>query len=216
MARSGRSAQPPARQTSAQPRRPVAVLALQGDFAAHGAALAALGWSALEVRSGAQLVAAQPAGLVLPGGESTAMLRLMEGNGLAEAITACAHREVPILATCAGLILLAREVHNPAQASLGVLDVTVERNAYGRQRKSAVVPLRIAAGSGLEEPWIEGVFIRAPRVVRVGEGVEVLAWRDGDPVLMRQGRILAATFHPELSPHSPILRLFTHSLEETS
>ncbi len=136
------------------------------------------------------------------------MLRLMEGSGLADAIVALTRAGVPVLATCAGVILLAREVRNPAQPSLGLLDVAVERNSYGRQLASAVVPVRTVPGHGLLAAWLEAVFIRAPRIVEVGAGVEVLARRDGDPVLVRQGNILAATFHPELAPHSPVLALF--------
>jgi len=192
----------------------VAVLALQGDFAAHAAALAAHGLSAVEVRTAAQLGARRPAALVLPGGESTTMLRLMEGTGLQEAITAWVAAGVPVLATCAGVILLARQVRNPAQPSLGLLDVTVERNSYGRQLASAVVPLRTAPGCGLEEPCLEGVFIRAPRIVQVGDGVEVLAWRGADPVLVRQQNLLATTFHPELSPRSPVTALFARMVQE--
>ncbi len=195
---------------------PVAVLALQGDFAAHAAALAAHGLSAVEVRTSAQLLARRPAALVLPGGESTTMLRLMEGTGLGEAIAGCVAASVPVLATCAGVILLAREVRNPAQPSLGLLDVAVERNGYGRQLESVVVPVRTEGGCGLKEPWFEGVFIRAPRIVRVGSGVEVLVRRDDDPVLVRQKNLLAATFHPELSAPSPVLALFARMLQEVS
>lgn len=194
----------------------VGVLALQGDFAAHAMALAARGLVAMEVRSAAQLRERELAGLVLPGGESTAMLRLMEGSGLAEAITAGSRAGLPLLATCAGVILLAREVRNPAQASLGLLDVAVERNSYGRQLASAVVPVRTIPGHGLEDNRLEAVFIRAPRIVEVGPGVQVLARRDDDPVLVRQGQILAATFHPELSPGSPVLELFREMVEARS
>lgn len=195
---------------------PIAVLALQGDFAAHIAALAARGLPAVEVRTAAQLLACRPAAVVLPGGESTTMLRLLEGSGVAEAIVSCANAGVPVLATCAGVVLLAREVRNPVQASLGVLDVVVERNGYGRQVNSAVVAVRTVGGCGLQESDFEGVFIRAPRIVAVGERVEVLAKRDDDPVLIRQGNVLAATFHPELSPSSPVLALFAHLLREVS
>lgn len=195
---------------------PVAVLALQGDFAAHAAALAAHGLPALEVRTVAHLQARRPAALVLPGGESSTMLRLMEGTGLPEAIVSCAGAGVPVLATCAGVILLAREVRNPAQASLGVLDVVVERNGYGRQLESVVIPVRTIPGGGLEEPWLEGVFIRAPRIVEVGDGVKVLGWRGEEPVLVQQGNLLAATFHPELSASSPVMALFAHLIQEVS
>lgn len=198
---------------AAEFRPVVAVLALQGDFAAHAAALAGCGLAAMEVRSAALLRDDPPAALVLPGGESTTMLRLMEGSRLAEAIVALIRTGVPVLATCAGVILLARAVRNPAQPSLGLLDVTVERNGYGRQLASVVVPVRAVPGHGLEADCLEAVFIRAPRIVEVGAGVEVLARRDGDPVLVRQGNILAATFHPELSPQSPVLQLFRQMVE---
>ena len=112
-----------------------------------------------------------------------------------------------MLATCAGVILVARRVHRPEQRSLGLLDVEVERNAYGRQLDSAVVTLR-AEASELGTATLEGVFIRAPRLVSLGEGVRPLAWRGGDPVLVEQGNILAATFHPELSESSPVVDRF--------
>jgi 5'-phosphate synthase pdxT subunit len=185
----------------------VGVLALQGDFAAHTRALAARDLIAVEVRSGDALEGL--AGLVLPGGESTTMLNLMQGTNLAARLMELIRAGVPVLATCAGVILLAREVHNPAQRSLGVLDIAVARNAYGRQIDSAVVPLEVVDHQGLGN-HLEGVFIRAPRITRVGAGVDVLALRDDDPVLVRQGRIVAATFHPELSPGSPVLDLFAH------
>ena len=118
---------------------------------------------------------------------------------------------MPALATCAGVILLAREVRNPPQRSLGVLDVAVERNAYGRQLDSTVAPVTVVAGAGLGSAMLEGVFIRAPRVVAVGPGVEVLATRGADPLLLRQRGILAATFHPELSGGSPVVDLFLRS-----
>jgi 5'-phosphate synthase pdxT subunit len=180
------------------------VLALQGDYAAHIRALAERGVSCREVRTAADLADLQ--GLVLPGGESTTMLRLL---GSAEGPLAAAVREgLPVLATCAGVILIAREVSSPPQRSLGLLDVALERNAYGRQIDSKVVELEVMAESGLGGDHIEGVFIRAPRVTALGPDVRVLARRGGDPVLVRQGAILAATFHPELTPHSPVVALF--------
>ncbi len=184
----------------------VGVLALQGDFEAHRAALAARGVESAEVRVPADLDGV--AGLVLPGGESTTMLKLMEGTGLADRLAEAIRGGTPALATCAGVILLAREVGHPPQRSLGVLDVGVERNAYGRQIDSAVVALAVADEAALGAATLEGVFIRAPRVVRVGAGVEVLARRGADPVLLRQGKVLAATFHPELTQGSPVVDLF--------
>jgi len=184
----------------------VGVLALQGDFAAHTRALAERGVSGIEVRTAAALEGL--AGLVLPGGESTTMLNLMGGTAMAAPLVELMRGGIPVLATCAGVILLAREVHNPAQPSLGLLDVAVERNAYGRQIDSAVVPLEVLDRDALGDA-LEGVFIRAPRITAVGQGVAVLARRGADPVLLRQGRIVAATFHPELSAASPVLDLFT-------
>ncbi len=160
----------------------VGVLALQGAFEAHERALRDLGAEVREVRTPADL--AGVSGLVLPGGESSVHLRLLAESGLEEAIRKF---EGPILGTCAGLILLARKVSNPAQRSLGLLDVDVERNAYGRQRESF-------------EDEAGRVFIRAPRITRVGPGVEVLErTAKGEALAVRQGRILASTYHPELS-----------------
>lgn len=187
----------------------VGVLALQGDFAAHVAALRRRGAEAVEVRNVGDLDAVTA--LVLPGGESSTMLHLMNGNGLFERLGELLRAGMPALATCAGVILLAREVRNPPQRSLGVLDVAVERNAYGRQLDSTVAPVTVTADGGLGSAVLEGVFIRAPRVVAVGPGVEVLARRGADPVLLRQRRILAATFHPELSGGSPVVDLFLRS-----
>ena len=185
---------------------PIGLLALQGDYAAHARALAERGAATREVRTSSDLDGL--AGLVLPGGESTTMLRLMEGSDLAARLVAEIGEGLPVLATCAGVILVAREVRLPPQRSLGVLDVTVERNAYGRQLDSAVVPLAVRDADGLGTDTLEGVFIRAPRVTAVGAGVAVLATRGDDPVLLRQGSILAATFHPELTPGSPVVDLF--------
>ncbi|MCU0294390.1 MAG: pyridoxal 5'-phosphate synthase glutaminase subunit PdxT, partial [Thermoanaerobaculaceae bacterium] len=140
----------------------VGVLALQGDFEAHARALAGCGLTPLEVRRAEDLEGV--AGLVLPGGESTTMLKLLDGTGLTERLVALVGRGTPVLATCAGVILVARRVRRPEQRSLGLLDVEVERNAYGRQLDSAVVTLRAAAGE-LGTATLEGVFIRAPRLV---------------------------------------------------
>jgi 5'-phosphate synthase pdxT subunit len=190
--------------------RRVGVLALQGDFEAHGRALAARGIAAVEVRTAREL--AGISGLVLPGGESTTMLTLMAEDGLGERLVELVRGGLPVLATCAGVILAAREVRGPAQPSLGLLDAVVERNAYGRQRDSAVVPLAACAGEELEGRELEGVFIRAPIVREVGRDVHVLARRGDDAVLLRQGPLLAATFHPELSAGSPVIELFVRSL----
>jgi 5'-phosphate synthase pdxT subunit len=188
----------------------VGVLALQGDFEAHTRALAARGLSTVEVRTSGDLVGVR--GLVLPGGESTAMLTLMEGSDLRERLSELVRGAVPVLATCAGVILLAREVQGPAQPSLGLLDAVVERNAYGRQIESTVVPLEVCEPGELGARELEGVFIRAPKVREVGRGVRVLARRGDDPVLVRQGSLLAATFHPELSATSPVIDLFVREV----
>jgi 5'-phosphate synthase pdxT subunit len=190
----------------------VGVLALQGDFEAHARALAAHGVVPVEVRNPPDL--AGLAGLVLPGGESTTMLRLMEGGEIGQRLAAFVRGGRPVLATCAGVILLAREVRDPVQPCLGLLDVVVERNAYGRQIDSTVVPLLVCAGGELGTQELEGVFIRAPRVCELGDSVRVLARRGEDPVLLRQGNVLAATFHPELSARSPVIDLFVRSVRK--
>ena len=196
-------------------RRPVVgLLALQGDFDAHRKALAERGVESVEVRAPSDLDGLS--GLVLPGGESTTMLTLMAGSGLDSRLVDLVRAGLPVLATCAGVILLAREVRHPAQRSLGVLDVLVERNGYGRQLDSAVVDLEVADPAGLGAAVLEGVFIRAPRVREVGPAVSVLARRGRDPVLLRQGNVLAATFHPELSPGSPVIDLFVRAIRNGS
>lgn len=182
------------------------MLALQGDFAAHEAALGKRGVPTRKLRRPQELEGLS--GLVLPGGESTTMLKLLAEEGMGEALRRAIAAGLPVLATCAGVILLAEEVSNPPQPSLGLLRVAVARNAYGRQLASTVARLVVTDREELPVEELEGVFIRAPRVVRVGEGVKVLAKRGEDPVLLRQGAILAATFHPELSPDSPVLELF--------
>jgi len=187
---------------------PAGVLALQGDFEAHARALARVGVTAVPVRTLGELEAVN--GLVLPGGESTTMLKLAMDEGLFEPLRGKIASGMPVLGTCAGVVLLAREV-TPRQLSLGLLHVSVLRNAYGRQIASAVVPLRTADVLGGANT-MEGVFIRAPRITATGPGVEVLAWRDDDPVLVRQGPILAATFHPELTDDLRVHRLFAESL----
>jgi pyridoxal 5'-phosphate synthase pdxT subunit len=171
----------------------IGVLALQGDYAAHAAALRRLGQEGREVRRLGDLDGL--AGLVLPGGESTALLRLMEGEPWFPALRRFHAGGGALFGTCAGAILLAREVRGPAQPSLGLLDVEIERNAYGRQVDSfeEAVPV-----DGLAEP-LRAVFIRAPRLRALGPSVEVLSRRAGEPILVRQGRILAATFHPEIA-----------------
>jgi 5'-phosphate synthase pdxT subunit len=182
----------------------IGVLALQGDFALHLAALRRAGAEGREVRRPAQLAGLD--GLILPGGESTTMLRLLASSGLGAALPAFAASGKPLLGTCAGLILLAQEVLDPPQPSLGLLDTTVRRNAYGRQLDSFEADGEFAT-NGRAEP-LRMVFIRAPRIVRTGPGVETLMAHDGDPVLVRQGSILAATFHPELTADGRVHRYF--------
>jgi 5'-phosphate synthase pdxT subunit len=169
----------------------IALLALQGAFHAHDEVLRSLGAETREVRLPAELEGTD--GLVLPGGESTTLLRLIDEYGFEEPIRRFVAEGKPVLATCMGLILLARKVTNPAQRSLALLDVAVERNAYGRQVDSFE-----ATGEVFDRPF-PMVFIRAPRIVEVGKDVEVVGTLHDEPVLVRQGNILAATFHPELS-----------------
>lgn len=170
----------------------VGVLAIQGDFAAHCGALRDAGAAPVLVRKGEQL--AEIDGLVIPGGESTTFLKFLERDGFLGALREFV-RTKPTFGTCAGCILLAKEVRNPAQPSLGVLDITVERNAYGRQIDSVIE----TADTKLKGGPLEMVYIRAPRIVKTGRGVKILAERDGFPVLIEQGNTIAATFHPELS-----------------
>ena len=184
----------------------IGVLALQGDFEAHLDALSRAGVAAREVRDAEEVLAST--GLVIPGGESTTFRKLMEGTGIEEAIRAVAGRGDPVLGTCAGAILLARDVEGPRAASLGLLPMTVVRNAYGRQLDSAVVRLTDLARSVLGGESLEAVFIRAPRIASVDPSVEILARRDGDPVLVRQGNVTAATFHPELTEDRRVVDVF--------
>jgi 5'-phosphate synthase pdxT subunit len=183
----------------------VGILALQGDFAAHAAVLRRLGCEALPVRTAREL--SSVAALVMPGGESSAMLRLMQSERLDALIAERAAAGLPILATCAGVILLAAAV-SPAQPSLRLLDVDVVRNAFGRQVHSAVETIRLAASLG-EPRTVDGVLIRAPRITRAGPAVERLGWLEDEPVLVRQGRIVAATYHPELSGDTRVHELLT-------
>jgi len=191
----------------AHPR--IGVLAIQGDYAAHAEALAESGAEPSLVRKpeDLRLDGQSLDGLILPGGESTTMLRFLEKHGFFEALEEfCANR--PVFGTCAGAILLAREIRNPAQLSLGVLDAVVERNAYGRQIDSTILTAETALPGGP----LEMVFIRAPRIVETGPGVKVLALRDGFPALVQQGTLMAATFHPELSLDRRVHRLFVESV----
>ncbi len=185
---------------------PVGVLAVQGDFAAHVRAVEKAGYRAVEVRR-AEAVPGLSA-LILPGGESTTMLKFLAAEGLDSVIKEFAANRGPILATCAGVILLAKEVTNPEQVSLGVLDIGVVRIGYGRQVHSVISA--IAGPPALGD--LEAFFIRAPRITRLGRGVEVLARWEDDPVLIRQQNIVAATFHPELTA---IARMAIDGMEAT-
>jgi pyridoxal 5'-phosphate synthase pdxT subunit len=186
----------------------VGVLDLQGDVREHLAALAEVGCTARRVRWPADLEGLS--GLVLPGGESTTLSMLLVSTGLFEAVAARitdADRPLPILGTCAGLVLVAREVLDgrPDQRTFGVLDAVVRRNGYGRQTQSFEADIVFGSGEG---PRLPTVFIRAPLVVSVGDDVDVLATLDGVPVLVRQGPVLASSFHPELTPDRRVHRLF--------
>jgi 5'-phosphate synthase pdxT subunit len=182
----------------------IGVLALQGDFALHVQALRRCGVEAVEVRKPGQL--ADLDGLVIPGGESTTLLKLIDEWRFVPALEAFHAAGKPMFGTCAGLILLAREVDNPRQPSLGFIDVDVERNSYGRQRESFEVSgTAVLDGSPAA---IEMMFIRAPRIRRVGEGVEVLAREGGDAVMAQQGTVLVATFHPEVTGEGRVHQYF--------
>jgi 5'-phosphate synthase pdxT subunit len=178
----------------------VGVLAVQGNFREHAATLRRLGADVVEVRKPEQLEGLD--GLVVPGGESTTFMRLMRLYGLDEAVRSFAG---PMLGTCAGMIVLDR-------GHLGLMDLEVDRNAYGRQVSSFEADLRLAED---DEP-LRGVFIRAPRVRDHGPGVEVLAELDGEPVLLRQGRFLVAAFHPELTEDTRVHELFLDSVREAT
>lgn len=180
----------------------VGILAVQGDFEAHAAMLARMGVESAFVRTPSDLECVDA--VILPGGESTTQWKFLAEEGLDKSLLANAARGGAIFGTCAGAILLAREVHNPAQQFLGLADITVIRNAYGRQLASEV---RHGATAISPEP-IEMVFIRAPIIERVGPGVEVLATSEGQPVLIRQGHILIATFHPELTGDTTVHEYF--------
>ncbi|MBB5338722.1 pyridoxal 5'-phosphate synthase glutaminase subunit PdxT [Tunturiibacter gelidoferens] len=195
-------------QSSPQHRPPaIGILALQGAYEAHAKILATLEVTTRLIRTPDQLFTPEchPSidGLIIPGGESTTMLKFLERNGFLESLTTFV-RTVPTFGTCAGAILLANDVQNPPQISLAALDITIERNAYGRQLHSTI----LTAPTKLPGAPLEMVFIRAPRITRTGPQVETLATRDDFPVLVRQGNLLAATFHPELGHDPRVHELF--------
>ncbi len=186
----------------------IGILAIQGDFQAHGHSLSRLDVPYRFVKKAAELE--ELSGLIIPGGESTTVLKFMENEGLWEPIQALG-RQIPIFGTCAGAILLAKTVLNPFQPSFGFLDMTVRRNAYGRQIYSFIRNIElgkeITAGNDSTDSF-EAVFIRAPIIEQIAAGAQVLSKLDGFPVLVRQDQFLACTFHPELSEDTRIHRYF--------
>jgi pyridoxal 5'-phosphate synthase pdxT subunit len=186
-----------------EPAKTVGILALQGDFEAHRKAVERAGGRVLEVRTAADL--ARCDGLILPGGESTTILKLLDEESLTGPLqTFAAHK--PVFGSCAGAILLAREVTHPVQPSLGFMDITIERNAYGRQIDSRIVRLATTVGE------IEAVFIRAPIIRKTGADVMTLASYQGDPVWAEQGRHMVTTFHPELTADLQVHSRFLNKL----
>jgi len=181
--------------------RGIAVLALQGDFEAHRKALSEIELESFEAKRPRDLDAA--AGLILPGGESTTLWKFFEMEPWEQTLAAFASSGRPILGTCAGAIVLAREVENPRQRALGLIDIGIERNAYGRQVDSFIAEIEAPALGGA----MPAVFIRAPRIRRVGEEVDVLGRHAGEPVLVSQGNVVAATFHPELTADRRLHRM---------
>jgi pyridoxal 5'-phosphate synthase pdxT subunit len=195
----------------------IGVLALQGDFEAHRRRLEELGAEVVLVKKPEQLD--QIDGLVIPGGESGTFLKLLGEAGF-EKLKQFVQAK-PTFGTCAGAILLATEVENPAQTGLGALDIRIRRNAYGRQIDSSIREGKFLAGKnggkttgGHDESPLEMVFIRAPKIVRIGKNVEVLATEGTDPVAVRQGRAMAATFHPELSEDTRVHRAFLDLVQD--
>ena len=185
---------------NSQPK--IGILAVQGDFEAHAKVLARLGVEPAFVRAPADLDGLD--GIILPGGESSTQLHFLNEEGLKEALEKFSAGGGAFFGTCAGAILLAREVRHPAQESLGFADLVVARNAYGRQLSSHV----ISAPSRLKDEPLEMVFIRAPIIEQQGSGVEILAEAEGHPVLVHQGRVLVATFHPELTGDTTVHEYF--------
>ncbi len=176
----------------------IGILSVQGDFAAHAAMLKRLGVNSVEVRAATDLAGCDA--LILPGGESSTQLQFLKEEGLFDSIKKFAKRGAGIFGTCAGAILMATDVQNPVQESLGILDITVTRNAYGRQVASDI----FFGESKLSDAPLEMVFIRAPIIERVGPGIKTLAEFEGKPALVQKGKVLAATFHPELTTDSTV------------
>jgi pyridoxal 5'-phosphate synthase pdxT subunit len=194
----------PAADEKAKPGEPrIGVLALQGDFDAHRRRLEELGAEVVLVKRPEQLDEID--GLVIPGGESGTFLKLLGNEGFEKLKQFV--RVKPTFGTCAGAILLATEIENPKQVGLGAIDIDIRRNAYGRQIDSSIREGKLRLASNGESP-LEMVFIRAPKIGRVGPGVEVIATEGKDPVAVRQGRAMAATFHPELSEDTRVHQAF--------
>ena len=187
----------------------IGVLALQGDVVEHIAALNAAGAAAIPVKTRADLDRVD--GLVIPGGESTTVMKLLARFGLGDPIKERVHAGMPLWGTCMGMIVAAHDVAGLEQPTLDLLDVTVRRNAFGRQNESAEVELSIAA---LGEKPFPAIFIRAPWIERVGPSVELLAERDGHGVMVRQGNVLGTSFHPELSSDARVHAYFLKLVEE--
>ncbi|HEY1429371.1 MAG TPA: pyridoxal 5'-phosphate synthase glutaminase subunit PdxT [Candidatus Tumulicola sp.] len=189
--------------------RRVGILALQGDVAEHASALERAGATPVEVKRPEQLASVD--GLIVPGGESTTVIRLLERAGLSEPLIARVRRGMPLWGTCMGMIVAAREVVGVDQPTLGVLDIAVRRNAFGRQNDSAEVALAIPV---LGAQLFPAIFIRAPWIERSGPGVEILAERDGHGVMVRQGNVLGTSFHPELTGDARVHEYFVSMLAE--
>src|SRR5271155_382693 len=187
----------------------IGILALQGDYEAHQKRIEELGAKTALVRSTEDLKNVDA--LVMPGGESSTMLKFLERDGFFDSLKNFA-KSKPVFGTCAGAILLAKDVTGPEQKSLGIMDIAVRRNAYGRQLESSIH--KVATNLGAEP--LEMVFIRAPKIEHVGKNVEVLAELDGKPVLARDGKNMAATFHPELSEDSRVHKLFLDILNSNT
>lgn len=186
----------------------IGVLALQGDFQRHLIRLGEIGVTGVAVRKPEALKDCQ--GLIIPGGESTTLVKLLKQIGLFEAIPEF-NRSRPVFGTCAGAILVSREVSNHPVEPLGLMDIAVQRNAYGRQIDSFVEDVTVRLGGAPQQ--IEAVFIRAPRITRAGEGVEVLSRRNGDLILVESERALAATFHPELTVNPLVHQYFVEKVQ---
>ncbi len=189
----------------------VGVLALQGSVREHLDSLKRCGATAVEVRTAEQLNSVS--GLIIPGGESTTVAKLLRLYGLMDLLQERGRSGFPIFGTCTGMILLAREIEGSDQSHLGLMDITVRRNAYGRQVDSFETEITIEKVADPDRP-IPAIFIRAPLVTQVGEGVDVLASVDSQPVMLRQGNLLAASFHPELTDDTRVHGFFIEEMIE--